>query len=70
MILITTGKIQGINMDKYDGLLFDAEYHDYEAEDAFTRYVPKRMQKRCVDLNGAAGLVAKVRRAAFPCPCP
>ena len=57
-------------MDKYDGLLFDADSHYYEAEDAFTRYVPKRMQKRCVDLNGAAGLVAKVRRAAFLCPCP
>ena len=35
--------------EKYDGLLFDADNHYYEAEDAFTRYVPKRMQKRCVE---------------------
>ncbi len=36
-------------MEKYDGLLFDADNHYYEAEDAFTRYVPRRMQKRCVE---------------------
>ncbi len=36
------------NSEKYEGLLFDADNHYYEAEDAFTRYVPKRMQKRCV----------------------
>jgi predicted TIM-barrel fold metal-dependent hydrolase len=35
-------------MEQYDGLLFDCDNHYYEAEDAFTRYVPKRMQKRCV----------------------
>lgn len=35
-------------MELFDGLLFDCDNHDYEAEDAFTRYVPKRMQKRCV----------------------
>jgi len=35
-------------MDRYDGLLFDADNHYYEAEDAFTRHVPKRMQRRCV----------------------
>ena len=34
--------------EKYDGLMFDADNHYYEAEDAFTRYVPKRMQRRCV----------------------
>ncbi|MBT5725444.1 MAG: amidohydrolase, partial [Gammaproteobacteria bacterium] len=33
---------------KYDGLMFDADNHYYEAEDAFTRYVPVRMQRRCV----------------------
>ena len=33
---------------KYDGLMFDADNHYYEAEDAFTRYVPIRMQRRCV----------------------
>ena len=36
-------------MEKYDGLLFDADNHYYEAEDAFTRYVPRRMQKCCVE---------------------
>ena len=35
-------------MAHYDGLLFDADNHFYEAEDAFTRHVPKRMQRRCV----------------------
>ena len=28
----------------YNGPMFDADNHYYEAEDAFTRYVPKRMQ--------------------------
>ena len=28
---------------------FDADNHYYEAEDAFTRHVEKRMQKRCVE---------------------
>ena len=49
MILINTSNMQRFDMEKYDGLLFDADNHDYEAEDAFTRYVPKRMQKRCVE---------------------
>ncbi|MBC8340109.1 MAG: amidohydrolase family protein [Proteobacteria bacterium] len=35
-------------MELFDGPLFDCDNHYYEAEDAFTRYVPKRMQKRCV----------------------
>ena len=35
-------------MSPYDGPLFDCDNHYYEAEDAFTRYVPRRMQKRCV----------------------
>ncbi|MEE3331951.1 MAG: amidohydrolase family protein [Myxococcota bacterium] len=35
-------------MEQFDGLLFDCDNHYYEAEDAFTRYVPRRMQKRCV----------------------
>ena len=34
--------------ERYDGPMFDADNHYYEAEDAFTRYVPKRMQRRCV----------------------
>jgi hypothetical protein len=33
-------------MEQFDGLLFDCDNHYYEAEDAFTRHVPKRMQKR------------------------
>ncbi len=36
-------------MAQFDGLLFDCDNHYYEAEDAFTRHVPKRMQKRCVE---------------------
>lgn len=34
--------------EKYTGLMFDADNHYYEAADAFTRYVPTRMQRRCV----------------------
>ena len=37
--------------DRYDGPMFDADNHYYEAEDAFTRYVPKRMQRRCVPVD-------------------
>ena len=42
-------------MERYDGPLFDCDNHYYEAEDAFMRHVPKRMQKRCVqwvEMNG------------------
>ncbi len=42
-------------MEKYDGPLFDCDNHYYEAEDAFMRHVPRRMQKRCVqwvDMDG------------------
>ena len=35
-------------MKHYDGLLFDCDNHYYEAEDAFMRHVPRRMQRRCV----------------------
>ena len=38
-----------------DYLAFDADNHYYEALDAFTRHVPKKMQKRCVQwatING------------------
>mgnify|MGYP002624160264 FL=1 len=35
-------------MTTYDGPLFDCDNHYYEAEDAFMRHVPRRMQKRCV----------------------
>lgn len=35
-------------MDQLDGLLFDCDNHYYEAQDAFTRHVPKPMQRRCV----------------------
>ena len=42
-------------MERYDGPLFDCDNHYYEAEDAFTRHVPKAMQPRCVqwvEMNG------------------
>jgi predicted TIM-barrel fold metal-dependent hydrolase len=32
----------------YGGPIFDADNHFYEAHDAFTRHVPKKMQARCV----------------------
>jgi predicted TIM-barrel fold metal-dependent hydrolase len=35
-------------MSQYQGQLFDADNHYYEAHDAFTRHVPKAMQPRCV----------------------
>jgi hypothetical protein len=35
-------------MERYDGPLFDCDNHYYEAEDAFTRHVPRKMQSRCV----------------------
>ena len=35
-------------MTIYDGKIFDADNHYYEAHDAFTRHVPKKMQSRCV----------------------
>lgn len=36
-------------MTTYDGAIFDADNHYYEAADAFTRHVPKQMRSRCVD---------------------
>ena len=35
-------------MTAYIGKIFDADNHYYEAHDAFTRHVPKKMQPRCV----------------------
>jgi len=35
-------------MTEYQGQIFDADNHYYEARDAFTRHVPKKMQARCV----------------------
>ncbi len=35
-------------MSLYDGPLFDADNHYYEAHDAFIRHVPKHMHRRCV----------------------
>ncbi|MCP4436509.1 MAG: amidohydrolase [Actinomycetia bacterium] len=35
-------------MANYEGPIFDADNHFYEAHDAFTRHVPKEMQARCV----------------------
>lgn len=42
-------------MESYTGPVFDADNHYYEALDAFTRYVPRKMQRRCVqvcEING------------------
>ena len=36
-------------MTAYEGAIFDADNHYYEAHDAFTRHVPKNMRHRCVD---------------------
>lgn len=36
-------------MADLDFLVFDADNHYYEAEDAFTRHVDKRMRKRCME---------------------
>ena len=36
-------------MTNYDGKIFDADNHYYEAPDAFTRHVPKKMRARCVE---------------------
>ncbi len=36
-------------MASYQGEIFDADNHFYEAHDAFTRHVPKRMRSRCVE---------------------
>ena len=35
-------------MPQFGGQFFDADNHYYESHDAFTRYVPKAMQSRCV----------------------
>ncbi len=35
-------------MTQFEGQFFDADNHYYESHDAFTRYVPKAMQSRCV----------------------
>jgi len=48
-------------------LLFDADNHYYEAEDAFTRHIDRRMKKRCMNwatLNGRKELLVagKVNR--------
>jgi predicted TIM-barrel fold metal-dependent hydrolase len=43
-----------------DGRLFDADNHYYEAIDAFTRHIPKGMEKRCmqwVEMNGKQRLL-------------
>jgi len=37
-------------VERYTGPVFDADNHYYEAIDAFTRHVPKKMQRRCVQV--------------------
>ncbi len=54
-------------MADLDFQLFDADHHYYEAEDAFTRHVDKRMQQRCMQwamINGRQRLLVggKVNR--------
>ena len=47
-------------MPRPDFGMFDADNHYYEATDAFTRHVPKDMQKRCMqwaDINGKKRLL-------------
>ena len=42
-------------MDELSYLPFDCDNHYYEAEDAFTRHVPREWQRRCVqwcEING------------------
>jgi predicted TIM-barrel fold metal-dependent hydrolase len=39
----------GAAISTYKGEIFDADNHYYEAQDAFTRHVPKRMRSRCVE---------------------
>ncbi len=39
----------------YQGPIFDADNHYYEAHDAFIRHVPKRMRARCVEWVEFAG---------------
>ena len=36
-------------MADYQGAIFDADNHFYEAHDAFTRHVPPKMRPRCVE---------------------
>jgi predicted TIM-barrel fold metal-dependent hydrolase len=51
-----------------DGRLFDADNHYYEATDAFTRHMPKGMEKRCmqwVELNGKQRLMVGGRLNRF-----
>ena len=48
-------------------MLFDADNHYYEAEDAFTRHIEPRMKRRCMNwatLNGRKELLVagKVNR--------
>jgi predicted TIM-barrel fold metal-dependent hydrolase len=47
-------------MSRVDFPAFDADQHYYEAEDAFTRHLPKDMQKRCMQwavINGKKRLL-------------
>jgi predicted TIM-barrel fold metal-dependent hydrolase len=40
---------------KYKGPVFDADNHYYEAIDAFTRHVPRKMHRRCVQVAEIGG---------------
>ena len=47
--LSTNRSTRGNSMTDHDGKIFDADNHYYEAPDAFTRHVPKKMRARCVE---------------------
>ena len=42
-------------MENYTGPVFDADNHYYEAIDAFTRHVPQKMHRRCVQIAEIGG---------------
>jgi predicted TIM-barrel fold metal-dependent hydrolase len=55
-------------MAELDFQAFDADHHYYEAEDAFTRHVDRRMQARCMqwaELNGRKRLLVGGRVNRF-----
>ena len=58
-----------VNIVNYvDQVVFDSDNHYYEAEDAFTRHLPRAMAKRCVqwaDVGGRRRLLIGGRLDAF-----
>lgn len=55
-------------MTTLDYQIFDADHHYYEAEDAFTRHMDKRMERRCMqwaDINGKQKLLVGGKLCPF-----